>query len=103
MEKSAVIQSLMSPTLHRKQHGLAKFDRSVAKEGYGKGREIVRAEPNAAPAKKNEVHIVKAGDTLYSISKQYSVSVDDLKRWNYIYSNTISVGQKLTVETEKFN
>ena len=39
----------------------------------------------------------------YAISKKYAVSVDDLKRWNYLYDNSIKVGQKLTVKTETFN
>lgn len=86
------------------QHGLAKFDKAIAKAGYGKKKEVVvEDKKRVVAAKTNAVHVVKAGDTLYSISRRYSVSVDDLKRWNYMYSDTISVGQKLTVETEKFN
>ena len=68
-------------------------------EGY-----VTNRSPKKRPAKKqNRTHTVQKGDTLYSISKTYSVSVDDIKRWNYIYSDTISVGQKLTVQAEKFN
>lgn len=85
------------------QHGLAKFDKAIAKADYGKKREVVTEEKKVVASKSNDVHVVKEGDTLYSISRKYAVSVDDLKRWNYMYSDTISVGQKLTVETKKFN
>jgi len=44
-------------------------------------------------------HMVEKGDTLYRISKQYGVSVDDLKFWNNLGGNLISVGQKLIVSS----
>jgi len=45
----------------------------------------------------NEVHshIVVKGDTLYSISKKYSLTVDQLKSFNGLTSNEISIGQNL--------
>jgi len=43
------------------------------------------------------VHKVIAGESLYVISQKYSVSVNDIKKWNNIRSNTISVGQKLSI------
>lgn len=42
-----------------------------------------------------EHHSVEKGDTLYSISRKYGVSVDELKSINGLDSNTISIGQKL--------
>ncbi|WP_174727312.1 LysM peptidoglycan-binding domain-containing protein [Mesobacillus harenae] len=39
--------------------------------------------------------IIKKGDTLYSISKQYNISVQELKEHNDLKNNTIKVGQKL--------
>lgn len=42
-------------------------------------------------------HQVKQGETLYSISRTYSVSVDEIKQWNQLSSNNISVGQTLTI------
>ena len=42
-------------------------------------------------------HTVEKGETLYRISKQYGVSVQDLKNWNNLGDNTIHVGQKLVV------
>ena len=43
------------------------------------------------------VHTVIAGESLYLISQKYDVSVNDIKKWNNLRSNTISVGQRLNI------
>ena len=43
-------------------------------------------------------HEVIKGDTLYSLSKKYNISVDDLKRKNNLSENAISIGQLLEVK-----
>ncbi|MDB5271940.1 MAG: hypothetical protein JWO58_307 [Chitinophagaceae bacterium] len=40
-------------------------------------------------------HTVASGETLYSISRKYNVSVDDLKSWNPDMASGIKVGQVL--------
>lgn len=47
---------------------------------------------------KGKNHIVVKGDTLYSISRKYGLSVEDLKKANGLDSNTISIGQTLLVK-----
>lgn len=42
-------------------------------------------------------HIVGAGETLFSISRLYNLSVDELKSLNNLAENAISVGQQLIV------
>ena len=42
-------------------------------------------------------HTVKKGDTLYSVSKLYTVSIEDIKSWNKLPSNIISIDQQLIV------
>lgn len=49
------------------------------------------------PQPTGNYHTVESGDTLYSISRKYSVSVADIKKWNNLPSNIISIGQKLRV------
>jgi hypothetical protein len=44
-----------------------------------------------------DFHTVARGDTLYRLSKQYGVTVDDLKVWNNLADNTIHVGQQIVV------
>lgn len=43
----------------------------------------------------NVSHTVAAGETLYSISRKYNVSVDDLKTWNQETSSGLKIGQVL--------
>jgi len=42
-------------------------------------------------------HKVTTKETLYSISRLYDVSVDDLKRWNNLKDNSLNVGQDLII------
>lgn len=42
-------------------------------------------------------HIVKKGETLYSISKKYGVSITKLKKWNSLRRNLIKPGQRLII------
>ncbi|NOR27254.1 MAG: LysM peptidoglycan-binding domain-containing protein [Lutibacter sp.] len=42
-------------------------------------------------------HIVLKGDTLYSISKKYGLTVEELKRFNGLNSNEINIGQTLSL------
>jgi LysM repeat protein len=44
------------------------------------------------------VHVVAAGETLWSVARQYGVSVEDLERWNGIgRPGSLRVGERLTV------
>lgn len=43
-------------------------------------------------------HEVRPGDTLFSISQQYDVSVDEIQDWNNLDGTSIEVGQDLYIE-----
>tara|TARA_R110002167_G_scaffold23281_1_gene82710 strand:+ start:1934 stop:2776 length:843 start_codon:yes stop_codon:yes gene_type:complete len=77
------------------RHQLYKFDGSVAKQGYG--------QATTAYVAKETTHVVKSGDTLYSISRRYMVSVDELKQLNRIQGTNLAIGQELTVKTGTVN
>ena len=49
----------------------------------------------------NISHIVEKGDTLYSLSKKYGVSVDDLRSANAISGSDLYAGQKLIIPAKK--
>ncbi len=51
-----------------------------------------RAEENG------KIHIVKSGESLYTIAKDYNITVNQLKRANKLRSNRIIAGQKLIIE-----
>lgn len=42
-------------------------------------------------------HTVEPKETLFSISKQYNVSITELKTWNNLSTNNLEVGQQLTI------
>jgi len=47
--------------------------------------------------KSQTIHVVKKGDTLYSISKKYNISISELVKNNNIKNNNISIGQSLKI------
>ncbi|MBL3656212.1 LysM peptidoglycan-binding domain-containing protein [Fulvivirga sediminis] len=59
-------------------------------------RERLVTQPSSKEVEEN-IHVVQAGETLYSLSRQYDVSLQDLSDWNDLKDNTISVGQRLIV------
>ena len=52
---------------------------------------------NAREARRAGAHLVRSGDSLSSIAKQYRVPVDALKRLNRLSSDAIRVGQSLRI------
>ena len=49
----------------------------------------------------NEFYIVKSGDTIYSIARNYNTTIDEIKSLNNLTSNLVSVGQTLKIPTQK--
>ena len=45
----------------------------------------------------NNLYTVATGDTLYSISRRFGITVEDLKSLNNLTDNNIKIGQKLVV------
>ena len=55
--------------------------------------------PKPTPTPTTETfHTVVSGDTLYSLSRRYNTTVDQIKKWNNLKDNTILPGQKLKVK-----
>lgn len=79
------------------RYQLQRFDAEVLGTDYMpiKTIQVPQTKDNVAPDK--ESHQVVKGDTLYSISKRYNISIDDLKKKNNISDTGISIGQRLIV------
>lgn len=58
----------------------------------------IHPTPKVDNVKHKKYHKVKKGDTLFSISKKYDITVSDLKDLNHLRKNEISIGQKLRVK-----
>ncbi|HLU50974.1 MAG TPA: glucosaminidase domain-containing protein [Flavobacteriaceae bacterium] len=68
------------------RYELHKLDAEV----LGKQATIINPDTS-----KISTYTVKAGDTLYAISKRFNIPVDTLKQYNGLLSNDIQVGQVL--------
>nr|MDQ8213389.1 LysM peptidoglycan-binding domain-containing protein [Mariniflexile sp. KMM 9835] len=44
-------------------------------------------------------HIVEKGETLYSISKRYNMTVSELQKMNDLKDNALNIGQELQVNS----
>ena len=62
-----------------------------------KMREINLVKSGSSQSNKTTVHTVKKGDTLYSVSKKYNVTVERIMELNKIQDQTIYLGQSLTI------
>lgn len=58
----------------------------------------VSTPANSSSNTGNGIHKVQPGETLFAISRKYNIDVEDLKAWNYLKENAISVGQDLRVK-----
>ncbi len=62
-----------------------------------KEEEFISSTKTNAQQSKAKQHEVKAGETIYSISRKYNVSQEDIMKWNDLESNILDIGQKLWV------
>src|SRR5690606_27265171 len=71
---------------------------AAAKNGLEIGQ-ILRV-PYTRPVAKPQggiVHKVQPKETLYSIARTYGVSTEDIKQWNNLSGNALSIGQELVI------
>jgi LysM repeat protein len=73
------------------RYSLDRFDIKKKMKRRNNHLEVIKQ-----PSKK-KVHIVKKGDTLYSISKKYKVDIKSLVQENQLENNTIFLGQNLII------
>lgn len=79
------------------------------------GQELIIRKPSATqrpqpvlheqpqPISRKGVHTVQQGQTLFSIARQYEISVDQLKDWNQLEGNELKIGQTLYVAQPEQN
>jgi LysM repeat protein len=59
---------------------------------------VAKGVKGKAQAGGDRMHTVAPKETLFSISKLYDVSVDDIKAWNKLKDNSLSTGQQLIIK-----
>lgn len=65
-----------------------------------KGMAAVTEPPPPSKVAAGTVHVVKPGETLFSISKRYGIEVEKLKKLNNLPDDIVEIGQKLQVGAE---
>ncbi len=73
------------------RYKLYEYDKAVLQDNY-----VVERKSSSGRYK---VHVVQEGDTLYSISRRYLVSVQELRELNELNDTIISVGQELRIQS----
>ncbi|MDH5400065.1 MAG: LysM peptidoglycan-binding domain-containing protein [Cyclobacteriaceae bacterium] len=90
----------LSRTYNVKVDELEKANPS-AKQGLNIGQEIlIPTDGVKILTGREKKHKVKAGETLFSISRQYEVTVDQIRNWNNLSDAALSVGQVLLIKKD---
>ncbi|MGH8216382.1 MAG: transglycosylase SLT domain-containing protein [Rhodanobacteraceae bacterium] len=80
---------------------VAQVDTREQDAGHGSNLRLP-VEPNPPPhatdpAKPHREHVVRKGETLWSIAHRYHITIADLKRWNHLGGADIRTGEELRV------
>ena len=73
---------------------LHKYDVEV----LGKDYVPMVTKKEIAYSEEPQKYTVVKGDTLYSLSKRFNISIEELKRKNNITDNSLSLGQTIIVK-----
>ena len=76
-------------TIYRSGAPMAQVGKSTPKGSSGN---------KSATTPTVKTHTVRKGETLSSIARKYSCTVNELKKWNGLKSNNVKVGQKLKIK-----
>lgn len=87
-ESLKIGQVVLVPIVYKPQQGQAPTPTPAPK-------------PAPAPTEETIIHVVRPGETLYSISNLYKVGVEDIKKKNNLTSNNLSAGQELVIKGTK--
>ncbi len=72
------------------KYDLHKYDKQTRKVNYNNSAVVTTDS--------NNIHTVQKGDTLYSLSRKYYMSVDELMKLNNLRSADLSIGQPIKVK-----
>lgn len=73
------------------RYQLYEYDNEVLDRNY-------KANIAAVVENAENYHIIQKGDTLYSLSKKYNLTVEDLKKMNNMKDNSLSIDQKIKIK-----
>lgn len=79
------------------RYELYKYDSEVLGSGYTKP--VVKKDTPVVAEVNGSTYRVTQGDTLYSISRKFNITVDELMKMNNLTSNAIAIGQIIKVKS----
>ncbi|WP_264565297.1 glucosaminidase domain-containing protein [Flavobacterium sp. N3904] len=78
-------------------YNLSQYDTKVLGNKIAKEQAKVLLDDNFG-ADEASLYEIQKGDTFYSVSKKFNLTVEELKQKNNLTENTLSIGQKLIVK-----
>jgi membrane-bound lytic murein transglycosylase D len=86
----------IATALHSRPREISEANGITAGETVNPGDELVIPVTTASGAHPQR-YTVRRGDTLVTVADRFSVSVEQLRRWNRLSSNAVAQGRSLTV------
>lgn len=87
------------------RYHLQNFDSEVLGKDFISSNKVVNVKKDSVLLKDDfkvystaQLHQVSKGDTLYSISRKYNVTIQDLKKKNNISNDSLLIGQNLIIK-----
>jgi len=87
----------IAAALHAHTNDIASTNGLTPSDGLDAGDELVIPVANAVASAGPQRYGVRHGDTLITVADRFGVSVEELKRWNHLPSNTLKPGSSLAV------
>jgi membrane-bound lytic murein transglycosylase D len=87
----------IASALHAHPTEIAETNGLKAGDALDTGDELVIPVATASANSRPQRYTVRRGDTLVTVADRFSVSVEDLRRWNHLPSNAVMTGVALTV------
>jgi membrane-bound lytic murein transglycosylase D len=87
----------IASTLHVHASDIAKANDLGVDGGVDAGDELVIPVATAVASVGPQRYGVRGGDTLITVADRFGVSVEELRRWNHLSSNTLRPGTSLAV------
>lgn len=83
----------------------AKAGKSPAKAAAKPAKTTSQSKPATASANQvaglsSDKHVVVSGDNLWTLARRYKVKIDDLREWNNLKSDNLSLGQVLIIRRQ---
>jgi membrane-bound lytic murein transglycosylase D len=87
----------IATTLHSHANDIAATNGMALSDGLDAGDELVIPVASAFANGGPQRYAVRHGDTLVTVADRFGVSVDQLRRWNHLASNTVKPGTSIAV------